>query len=118
MEKKTEQVLKKIIVHVNNGEEVSFQSELSGMGLEFNFTECPLNENDRSTLDEWIYEVVATQSFFTDEIGCSGNFKFDTWEDDGKWILDLNCNLEFEDEETEEIREDFEVINDVLDILV
>ena len=43
MEEESEDVLKKIIVHVKNGDEVSFNSELSWMGLEFYYTECPLN---------------------------------------------------------------------------
>ena len=117
MEEESEDVLKKIIVHVKNGEEVSFNSELSGMGLEFYYTECPLNENDQSILLSWIYDNVMTQSFFTDREKCSGKFKFDTWEDDGKWILDLNCDLSFEDEETGEISEELEEISDVLGII-
>tara|TARA_R110001632_G_scaffold133157_1_gene247688 strand:+ start:375 stop:731 length:357 start_codon:yes stop_codon:yes gene_type:complete len=117
MEEETEEVLKKVIVHVSNGEEVSFNSELSGMGLEFYYTECPLNENDSEILSSWIDESVMTESFFTDRSGCSGEFKFKTWREDGKWTLDLICNLSFEDEETGEISEELEEISDVLGII-
>lgn len=116
MEEETEEVLKKVIVHVSNGEEVSFNSELSGMGLYFYYTECPLNENDSQILLSWIYERVMTQSFFTDRSGCSGKFKFETWGEDGKWTLDVICDLSFEDEETGEISEESEEITDILDI--
>lgn len=114
MKEEREEVLKKIIIHVNNAEEVSFNSDISGMGLEFYFTECPLNKNDKSILSSWIYEHVATQSFFTDRCGCSGRFKFKTWEQDGKWGLDLICELSFEDEETDENSEELETIDDIL----
>jgi hypothetical protein len=114
MEEELEVVFKKIIVHVNKGDEVSFNSELSGMGLEFYYTECPLNGNDESILSSWIYDNVMTQDFFTDRVGCSGEFKFQTWEEDGKWRLDLICNLSFEDEETGETSEEVEEISDIL----
>jgi hypothetical protein len=114
MEMELEDVLKKIIVHVNNGEEVSFYSGLSGMGLEFDYTECPLNEDEESILSSWIYDYVGRQSFFTDRDKCSGEFKFETWGEDGKWGLDLICNLSFEDEETGEISEETEEIFDLL----
>lgn len=116
MEEKSKDVLKKIIVHVNSGEGVLFEPELSGMGLVIYFPGCPLNENDQSILYSWIYNNVLTQSFYTDRAGCSGEFKFKTRKKKGKWVLDLICNLSYEDEETGEISDEVLKISDIISL--
>jgi len=91
-----ENVFKKIINHVNNGEEVSFSISVHGRGM-VDEENCPLNENDKSILFSWLYDEVMTQSFITDNLWKSGFFKFVTWKRDGKLGLDLIFDMLYEE---------------------
>tara|TARA_B100000795_G_C22797387_1_gene440057 strand:- start:2337 stop:2666 length:330 start_codon:yes stop_codon:yes gene_type:complete len=106
-----EEIFKKIIHHLNKGEEVEFYSGLSGMGLEFSFNKCPLDDNDRSKLYSWIYEEVGTQSCYTDNCGCSGAFKFETSKLNGTDELTLECDLTIYDVDGEIESEEVEYID-------
>jgi hypothetical protein len=119
-----ENVFKKIINHVNNGEEVSFSISLDGRGA-VDEEKCPLNENDKSILFSWLYDEVMTQSFITDNLWKYGFFKFVTWKRDGKQGLDLifdmlyeeNYDMLYKDSSDEDyVGEEYEEVEEMCDV--
>lgn len=114
MEDKFDDVLKKVTNHINDGEEVSFYLISSGGGLVLELNECPLNENEKSTLHDWVFDELIEQNdiFCTPFHGCE--FKFETWKKDGKLGLDLIGTLEYSDTENGYYEEEeYEKIVDV-----
>lgn len=102
MKDKFDDVLKKVINHINNGEEVSFCLSVSGMGLVLDVNECPLNENEKSTLHDWVFDELINQNdiFSTPFYGCE--FKFETWKKDGELGLYLIGTLNYHEIYTED----------------
>ena len=116
MEDKFDDVLKKVINHINDGEEVSFCLSVSGMDMVLDVNECPLNEDEKSTLHGWVFDELMNQNdiFCTPYYGCE--FKFETWKKDGKLGLDLIGTLNYHEIYTEDgyyEEEEYEKIVDV-----